>query len=508
MEEIEKEVQENKSETGDIKKANKKLKIVLIGVGVLIVLALILAFALPWNILLSKNKSTFSKLILNDAKSLSTFIEELSENKVIKFLSEDSESAYDLTSTIATKDFNISSQIIADKDFFALKADNLYDKFILIDPNNLDTVWNYFEIYGDNLPNKLVTEKDLLDVLSLNKSEQKKVEKSLKKYFEIILTNVDESMFIAQDDVKVFCKNEEIVAKSIEMQLSELDFINVERKILTELKKDDVLDIFVDKAAKVEQFYKNAGYNYEEINLTKEDVIKSIDTYLENLNEIEKMYNEQQANGDESLLVIRYYYLEDYKPLKREIAEKYTFNGENGEDVILAYTTADNENEDYYELTSLYPSEYSAYYETFANTVTKQDNKTINDISYVVEGHIVVLDEETFEYKWDIIDHTEEYVLELIDGDEMLISFSGKEENSLAMDIKVANNVLDGKVQIPTSEDEKMTITAIYTKNISKTKEDVKNAGALDLSEENKEGVKEEIEKIKTNLTNLGLFAL
>ena len=104
--------------------------------------------------------------------------------------------------------------------------------------------------------------------------------------------------------------------------------------------------------------------------------------------------------------------------------------------------------------------------------------------------------------------YTEEYVLELIDGDEMLVSFSGKEENGLAMDIKVANNVLDGKVQIPTSEDEKMTITAIYKKNISKTKEDVKNAGALDLSEENKEGVKEEIEKIKTNLTNLGLFAL
>ena len=498
MEEMENEVVEQK-------KLNKKLPLIILGVvAVLVVVGLILYFTLPWNILLSKNKSTFSKMLSADAKTITDLMSDIEKNEFIKFLSEDSKSAYNLTANFESKDLTFNAQIIADDEFIATKIDNVYDKFVILDPNKLDTLWNNLELYGDNLPNKLVTEKDLLDTISLTKSEQNKLEKALKKYMELILTNVDESNFVLTEDKEFTYKNSAMNADAIEIQLTNLDLIEIERKVLAELKEDDILDIFINKISKMEHFYKNAGYNFDKVNLTKEMIIESIDGYLLNLDEIEASYIEQQIpKEEEPLFIIRYYYKNNI-PLKREFSEKYVYNGENVEDMILTVITLDNENEDYYEFTSFAPSDYAVYYETFANTITKENNKTKNNLVYAVTGYMLDMDPETMEYKWMPMSYQQDYLLETEENKVLLKS----ENNALEIKGDITDNSLNLSVNVPTGEENLTTLKLKFDKETDKTYESIKSQGALDLIQPNEEETKTEFEKIKTNLTNMGLFAL
>jgi len=261
------------------------------------------------------------------------------------------------------------------------------------------------------------------------------------------------------------------------------------------------LDIFVNKVKKVEEFYKEAGYNYEEINLTKEDIILVIDEYIKGLSEFEQAYMEEKIE-EEPLFIIRYSYTQDGKPIKREISEKYVYEGEEVEDVLLSIISVDAVAEDYYEVSVFVPSDYYICYETYANTVTKNEMTTTNNFVYAVSGYGLAMDKITGEYDWEPVNYMQEYYLETVDGDVYEVYFSSNAEEAPEVNAELKDNrlYLFADITNVINGENKFSIT--YEKNTGKKIEDIKNEGALDLSSDEVTLDQNEVDKLKEILNN------
>jgi len=127
---------------------------------------------------------------------------------------------------------------------------------------------------------------------------------------------------------------------------------------------------------------------------------------------------------------------------------------------------------------------------------------------YAINGYVLGIDPETFEYKWEMVSDVQEFLLEVTEDEVYKVHFATKTDIPMELDAELLDNTLDVSLKIPTSEEDATALEVEYKKDTNKTKEAIQNEGALNLTQENNEEVKTEIEKIKTNLTNLGLFAL
>ncbi|MBQ7668110.1 MAG: hypothetical protein IJS47_02160 [Clostridia bacterium] len=502
MENEEVEVQ-NIEEPKEVK-SNGKGKIIGIVIAALVAVSLLIYFLVPWNILLSKNKLTYSNLLSSDSKSVTRLIKEVSGNSFVKILSEFSDNQSELSGNYKLGDQEFDLDLVYGNEFMAVKSKSVYDNFILFDINNLSPLWEALEVEGNN-PDKLITQKDVMDVISLDKSEQKTVENSLKKYAKLILTELDESNFVVDSNAKI--EGYDGTFNSIGVKLSNLDLIKIGQKILVELKSDKALDLIIKKSTALDKLYDESGYEDMNVGLTKEDIIEALNEALENLAEQETKYDES-SEENKIYYIIRYYYDSNNKPVRREVVQGRPSTDKFIEDLIIGLTTIDKGNEKDIKYTMLSTDYTSLGYENYEDIITTNGNKTKHTISYLSEGYAFTLDDD-MQYKVMPYEINESIVAEL---DDKTLTITSPQNETLNFVLTLENkdklNFDMSALVLSEGVEKDFKLSGNILNNSKVNKQELIDNGGLYVTDENVEKSKEEFAKIRENLSSLGLFTM
>lgn len=248
------------------------------------------------------------------------------------------------------KDFNFDYQ--NDNGALAFGLSQLYDKYIIADANNLTPILEKFDVYDG--PKKLVSNKELIEILKLTDEEKKYLNKATQEYMELIKKNVNNKNFTKKSE-KLTYLDKEVKCNIVEYKFTVEDSYNILKAIMTKLKDDNkTLEIIISRRDKIYNLYLEAGYITEEEMPTIDEVKTQIE---EAIVELDSAYNNQEDKNEVGM-TIRNYYKNDLTILKREyitlvpdykkMLETNEVNFDAKKESKLEIYTIDNKDEAYY----------------------------------------------------------------------------------------------------------------------------------------------------------------
>lgn len=454
------------------KNTNKKKIVIATVVGIIIATILLLLFS-PYKMLFETNKMTFLKYILEDVNNAKEVGEQFTENKFADFLAKDSTKVVDIKANYSEKE--LFGTTIFNKDFFALKSNNINEKYLLLKNKDLDELWNKLGLEEYELPSKLDFSNNSL---MLNKSEQKRLLNFAIDCLTDIIYNLDEDNFLATNNavtVNGILKE----ANSIEVKLSETELMEIQKQSLQKLLKSNVLDMIIDKA--------NAVATKK---IDKKEIEDSIKEYIAYIDYAVAYYNLQDKEQDYYIIYRMYF---DDNVIAREITEKYTYQGSEYEDVIISLITdADN----YYELKVFNQEDYiEAYYNIISDKVTLSDNKQNHIITFEVDGFRGMYSEETQEYNYLPVNTKTIYNLTIEDDKLSFVD----ENNIYNFALEYNQDKVDAEFKLNSEEPINIFINA--KNDYSITQEKLISEGAVVINNQSKEELTKELNSLISNLS-------
>ena len=134
---------------------------------------------------------------------------------------------------------------IRNNDLYALKSDEVVNKYLALDNNNLKEFATKFGIEDTSLiPNK-IEQVNFKELFSITEEQQKAV---LQKCLEVINTQISKDKYKSQKDVEITVNNQKITANAYSLELTQKEAIKVLTSFLEAIKNDDtMLNVVVDK---------------------------------------------------------------------------------------------------------------------------------------------------------------------------------------------------------------------------------------------------------------------
>lgn len=211
--------------------------------------------------------------------------------------------AYNLKSNIKENEFGgdfsfqyegeelFKLDLILTEDVFGIKIGEIYDKYIVIENNNLKELAEKFGIDSTTIPDKIEFAKTIeFDTLS---QEDLKIIKET--YASVLDESISEENFTKSKE-NISVNGEEIKTKAYTITLSQKETQQLIINLLETLKKDDVLlGYFVNNVNKINEA--NYGEEYEKV---KKSDLKIVLTYI--ISSIEEI----EANSSEKLEITVY----------------------------------------------------------------------------------------------------------------------------------------------------------------------------------------------------------
>ncbi len=188
---------------------------------------------------------------------------------------------------------------IRNNDLYALKSDEVVNKYLALDNNNLKEFATKLGIQDTSIvPNKLQP-INFEELFSITEEQQKAL---LQKYLGIINERISKDKYKSQKDVNITVNNKNINTTAYSLELTQDEVISVLSSVLDELKNDDVtLNIIIDKIKILD--------NENTITLNDlKDILQ---------NEIDKLNNIQTVNGETIKITV---YASDGKLVRTEIS--------------------------------------------------------------------------------------------------------------------------------------------------------------------------------------------
>ena len=467
-----------KNEEEVVKKTSKKSVAIAALIG-LVIGAILLCLFTPYKLLFSPKKMKFLNYMTKDVTEIKNMISDISENDLVKILSEGNKKI-DFNFNLESKE--ISGTTLVNSEFLTLKLNNINENYLLLENNNLDTFWSKlgFEDYG--LPAEINLENNSLN---LTKSEKRKINNFVTQCAYNILENLENENFIETPQKTIEIQEQNKKYQVIEVQLSENDLLMLQKEMLVTLEKEGMLSLIVDKA--------NAFGSEEVINKKelKEKLEKEI-AYLD----LAKAYNELNEEENTYYIIYRMYYDEANNVVARELTEKYDYQGNEYEDIIVSLIS----NEDYYELKLFNQEEdySSAYYNIISDEITEEGNIQNHNITYAIEGFYVGYAEDGVNYEYIPINSSVSYDLKMEKAEDGLNVITFNDENSThKFELKYNDNNVKAEFA-----NEKLAIKAEVSSD-NTTKKELINNGAILLNEKTQEEIINEVSNIGSKLSEI-----
>lgn len=200
---------------------------------------------------------------------------------------------------------------IQDGNLYALQSDEVVNKYLAFDNDNLKNLAKKFEIEDvTKIPNQL-EKVDFKELLKLTDVEKEYI---VEKYTNIISNEVSKTKYTKQNDVEITVNNREIITNAYTLELTKQEWASLIVKILEEVKQDnEILNILLQKVALI-----NKDISLDSLNI----IIQ---------NEITKL-NEVSQTGSVKIIV----YEKEGQLLKTAILD------DNNEGVGITYLKSSN----------------------------------------------------------------------------------------------------------------------------------------------------------------------
>lgn len=297
-----------------MKKSKTKLIIGIIVVLVIAIIAIGSAYLYFTTDLFKGNQQLFFKYLLKNGDAIKE-ISYINESELIKNIKtntykEESEVTFNVESndnqianqSISAANFNIKYSGIVDpknnskssettlkylttdlftlkyirnNDLYALKSDEVVNKYLAFDNNNVKEFAKKLGIQDTSLiPNKLQA-INLEELFYITEEQQKAL---LEKYLGIINTQISKDKYSSQKDVAITVNNKNITTTAYSLELTQAEAIKVLISMLDELKNDDIiLNTLVDKIKILDS----------ESTITVNDLKEQLQNTINNLNNMQ-----------------------------------------------------------------------------------------------------------------------------------------------------------------------------------------------------------------------------
>lgn len=272
---------------------------------------------------LAKNSETIKQLSLNNELEISRTKHSTESEITFNIESNDSQIA---NQSIPAGNFNVKYSSLADpennnkssettlkylkadlftlkyirnNDLYALKSDEVVNKYLALDNNNLKEFAKKLGMQDTSLiPNKLQV-INFEDLFSITEEQQKAL---LQKYLGIINTQISKDKYSSQKDVTITVNDKNINTIAYSLELTQDEVIKLLNSILDTIKNDDImLNILVDKIKILDN----------ESSVTLNDLKDGIQNIINDLNNI------QTINGETLKITV---YASDGKLVRTEVA--------------------------------------------------------------------------------------------------------------------------------------------------------------------------------------------
>ena len=290
---------------------------------------------------------------ISDAKEIAEILNDSKLNYTFNTIPQEQKSHLSLDAKYKSNDFT-SLELLNSGDNYGLKCEDLYNKYIYIENNNLQALAKRFGIDGTSIPDK-IKKIDTYDLLYINKDTRNKIKDT---YYNLIDQKLDNKKFTENKNVDTQVNSKILKTNSYSIELTQKELYELALDILETLKNDDTtLDLIIEKADKssykdsLEKSlnYQNTYlYNYTENNnlstssnsvtFDKEFLKDKIQNAIDNLND--ELVNCEDSNkikltvyshkGNTVKLELEIISLDDTKKITVELTKN------NNEDNVLS----------------------------------------------------------------------------------------------------------------------------------------------------------------------------
>ncbi|MBE5812138.1 MAG: hypothetical protein E7314_00595 [Clostridiales bacterium] len=228
----------------------------------------------------------------------------------------------------------IDLNIVNDEKTVGISVPKLYDKWIVSDFSIAEFIAAIIKSDEATGTTNTMSISDIKSVLSLSKTEKQDFSNAIKYHLSKLEKTLDNVKFTkVSDDNFVYDKDNELVADSIKLELSEIETLARLSQILTKVKENgQLLDLFYNKVAQVKEKYGENNIITDYIP-EKQEALKKINSWINEIDvrlaELEitdasELFDEDDKYIGKEGLEERYYsmviyYDKDYKILKRAI---------------------------------------------------------------------------------------------------------------------------------------------------------------------------------------------
>lgn len=405
-----------------IQAAKKKRKGIIIAVliGLLIGCFLIFTFS-SYKILLSPKKASFLTYLSSDILNLKSMINAITTDDLVKILTANNKK---INFNIASNSKEISGSAVTSKEFLALKLNDVNENYLLLENKDLDKLWENLGLSDYELPNKIDFSKN---PFNFTKLEQLKISNYINKLLNNVIETLEIEKFIENDKKEIVINDETKQLKTIEVKLSESDLFMLQKEALVLLENENILDLIINKI-------NNLGLSET---VSKKEIRDTIDEYVVYLDYARSYYNLQNKQDNQYAIIYRMY-VENNNVVAREILEKYSYENQIYEDIIIRIITSNNE---FYEIKSFTQDDYnSAYYNIISDRVTNSDNTQIHNITYAIEGFFVEYSEDGEAYQYIPVNSGINYKLEIKNFENKKEITFNEENSNLIFNAKYSND--------------------------------------------------------------------
>lgn len=309
-----------------MKSGKRKIFIITTIVLIILIIAAISLYLFFFTDMFKGNQELFLKYLAQNDEIIQMFMKDSTTEAVNNIkqnkYTTNSETTFDLVSsdmeianqTIPARNFSIEHELKADPsnnressqttlkfltqdlftlkyirndDLYAITSDEVVNKYLAFDNNNLKDLAGKFGITDtSNIPNRIEA-INLEELLYINDEDKTAI---IQKYLQVINTQIPKEKYTKERDVQLTVNNQNIVANGYSLELTSSELMNVIIQILQTLKTDDTtLNLILEKVRLIDS----------QSDITKETLISKIDEQINAL-------NQNQTNQFENIKITVY----------------------------------------------------------------------------------------------------------------------------------------------------------------------------------------------------------
>ena len=256
------------------------------------------------NLSMEKEGEITAKIETDDAsmKSLANALEKAKIKYNQKIVSSEQKMQSNIKLSYNQRDV-IDLNLLQNKEQYGVKIDELYNKYVSVENNNLKSVFEKLGMDTTNIPEKF----EQIDIYELLEIDNKTLNSIKTTLYGIIKENIGQEAYSVEKNVTVKIDDSDVITNTYKLTVKQEQMNNIAVKVLETVKNDDkILELIIEK----NNILKDNIINKEE--LTKEQLIKVIEDKISQIN------NKIDENTTFDIIV----YGEVDKKSKIEIIEK------------------------------------------------------------------------------------------------------------------------------------------------------------------------------------------